>query len=81
VVSPGASVVIGLISGVLAVLSVEFIDKVLKVDDPVGAVSVHMANGVFGTLTVGIGDGKIFILPLEDCVRIRTGDTGSDAIG
>jgi Amt family ammonium transporter len=38
VVSPGASVAIGLIAGVLVVLSVEFIDKVLKVDDPVGAV-------------------------------------------
>jgi Amt family ammonium transporter len=36
------------------VLSVEFIDKVLKVDDPVGAVSVHCCCGVFGTLAVGI---------------------------
>jgi Amt family ammonium transporter len=54
VVSPGASIVIGLISGVLVVLSVEFIDKVLHVDDPVGAVSVHMVNGIFGTLAVGI---------------------------
>ena len=54
VVSPGASIVIGLISGVLVVLSVEFIDKVLHIDDPVGAVSVHMVNGIFGTLAVGI---------------------------
>jgi len=54
VVSPGAAVVIGLIAGALVVLSVEFIDKVLKIDDPVGAVSVHMVNGVFGTLAVGI---------------------------
>jgi Amt family ammonium transporter len=54
VVSPGAAVVIGLISGVLVVLAVEFIDKGLKVDDPVGAVSVHLVNGVFGTLAVGI---------------------------
>lgn len=28
-----------------------------------------------------VGDGKIFVLPLEDCVRIRTGETGADAIG
>ncbi len=54
VVSPGAGVAIGLIAGALVVGSVEFIDKVLKIDDPVGAVSVHMVNGVFGTLAVGI---------------------------
>jgi nitrogen regulatory protein P-II 1 len=39
---------------------------------------VHAARtGETGT----IGDGKIFVLPLEDCVRIRTGERGSDAIG
>jgi Amt family ammonium transporter len=54
VVSPGASIVIGLIAGVLVVLSVEFIDKALKVDDPVGAVSVHCVCGIFGTIAVGI---------------------------
>jgi Amt family ammonium transporter len=54
VVSPGASVIIGLIAGVLVVCAVEFIDKVLKVDDPVGASSVHLVCGIFGTLAVGI---------------------------
>jgi Amt family ammonium transporter len=54
VVSPGAAVVIGLIGGVLVVLAVEFIDKVLKIDDPVGASSVHLVCGIFGTLAVGI---------------------------
>ncbi|MDR3139264.1 MAG: ammonium transporter [Treponema sp.] len=54
VVSPGAAIIIGAIAGVLVVLSVEFIDKKLMVDDPVGAVSVHLANGIFGTLAVGI---------------------------
>jgi nitrogen regulatory protein P-II 2 len=34
-----------------------------------------------GARTGKIGDGKIFILPLEQCIRIRTGDTGNDAIG
>jgi Amt family ammonium transporter len=60
VVSPGASIVIGLLAGVLVVLSVEFIDKVLKVDDPVGAVSVHCVCGIFGTIAVGIwGQGEV----------------------
>jgi Amt family ammonium transporter len=54
VVSPGAAVAIGLIAGVLVVLSVEFIDKVLKIDDPVGASSVHLVCGIFGTLAVGV---------------------------
>jgi Amt family ammonium transporter len=54
VVSPGASIIIGLIAGVIVVVSVEFIDKVLKIDDPVGAVSVHCTCGVFGTIAVGI---------------------------
>ncbi len=53
-VSPVSAVFIGLFAGVLVVLSVLFIDKVLKVDDPVGAVSVHAVCGVFGTLAVGL---------------------------
>jgi Amt family ammonium transporter len=54
VVSPGAAIIIGLVAGVLVVLSVEFIDKGLKVDDPVGAVSVHLTCGIWGTVAVGI---------------------------
>jgi Amt family ammonium transporter len=58
-VNPIASVVIGLISGVIVCVSVEFIDKVLKIDDPVGAISVHGANGLFGVIAVGLfADGK-----------------------
>ncbi|QQO07431.1 P-II family nitrogen regulator [Breznakiella homolactica] len=34
-----------------------------------------------GARTGEIGDGKIFILPIEDCIRIRTGETGSSAVG
>jgi Amt family ammonium transporter len=52
-VSVGSSAIIGLVAGVLVVLSVFFFDK-LKIDDPVGALSVHLANGVFGTLAVGL---------------------------
>jgi Amt family ammonium transporter len=53
VVSVGASAIIGAIAGSLAVFSVIFWDK-LKLDDPVGALSVHLVGGVFGTLCVGL---------------------------
>jgi Amt family ammonium transporter len=53
-VTPQAALVIGAIAGVLVVFSVDFIERVLKVDDPVGAVSVHGVCGLFGTLCVGL---------------------------
>ncbi len=53
-VSPMAAIAIGAVGGVLVVLSVLFIDHVLKVDDPVGAVSVHGVCGVWGTLSAGL---------------------------
>ena len=54
VISPGLSIIVGLTSGLLVVASVEFIDKVLHIDDPVGAVSVHGVVGAWGTLMVGV---------------------------
>lgn len=53
VISINGSIIIGLVAGVLAVCAVMFFDK-LKLDDPVGALSVHLVNGVWGTLAVGI---------------------------
>ena len=53
-VSPFGAFFIGFVAGILVVLSVEFFDKVAKIDDPVGAVSVHFANGVWGTIAVGL---------------------------
>ncbi len=53
-VTPMGALVIGLIAGALVVLSVLFIDEVLKVDDPVGAVSVHGVCGAFGTIACGL---------------------------
>jgi Amt family ammonium transporter len=52
-VTVGASLIIGLIAGVLVVLAVIGFDKI-RVDDPVGATSVHLVNGVFGTLCIGL---------------------------
>ncbi|MFD2585871.1 ammonium transporter [Croceitalea marina] len=51
--SPNEAVIIGLIAGVIIVLGVALIDK-LKLDDPVGAVAVHLICGIWGTLAVGI---------------------------
>jgi Amt family ammonium transporter len=53
-VSPVNSVIIGLIAGVLVCWSVWFFDNVAKVDDPVGAISVHGINGAWGVLAVGL---------------------------
>ena len=46
--------VIGIVSGILVVAVVEFLDLKLHIDDPVGAVAVHFANGVWGTLAAGL---------------------------
>ena len=51
--SPNESVVIGIIGGILVVLVVSLLDK-LKLDDPVGAIAVHLGCGIWGTLAVGI---------------------------
>ena len=53
-VDPIGAVIIGALAGIVLVFSVEFIDQVLKVDDPVGAISVHGVCGALGTLLVGV---------------------------
>jgi Amt family ammonium transporter len=53
-VSPLGALMIGFICGIVVVFSIEFIDKKLKIDDPVGAVSVHGVCGALGTILVGV---------------------------
>ncbi|WP_079707819.1 ammonium transporter [Paraliobacillus ryukyuensis] len=53
-ISLGGSIIVGLVSGVLLVESVTFFDSKLKIDDPVGAISVHGVCGIWGTLAVGL---------------------------
>jgi len=53
-VMPTSAVILGFIAGIIVVLSVVFIEKVFKVDDPVGAVSVHGVCGAWGTLAAGL---------------------------
>ncbi len=58
-VDPWAAALIGSIAGVLVIHSIWFVERTLKIDDPVGAISVHGVNGLFGVLCVGIfANGK-----------------------
>jgi Amt family ammonium transporter len=52
-VGVGSAAIIGFVAGILVVLAVVMFDR-LKIDDPVGALSVHLVNGIFGTLAVGL---------------------------
>src|SRR5204863_6578428 len=49
-----SAVIIGLIAGILVVEAVFFIERVLKIDDPVGAVAVHCVNGMWGVIALGL---------------------------
>lgn len=58
VVSEWEAIIIGIIAGIVVVFSVEIIDQKVKVDDPVGAISVHSVCGALGTILTGVfGDG------------------------
>jgi Amt family ammonium transporter len=52
-VSPVGALIIGLTAGIIVIFSITFLDKTLKIDDPVGAISVHGTCGAWGTLMVG----------------------------
>ena len=54
VVSPISAIIIGFIAGIIVIVFVELFDKKFKIDDPVGAISVHGICGIFGTLAVGL---------------------------
>jgi Amt family ammonium transporter len=53
-VDPIGAMATGIIAGLILPFAVEFFDKILKIDDPVGAISVHGVSGAFGTLAVGL---------------------------
>ncbi len=59
-VSTPAALLIGAIGGVLVVASVVFFERVVRIDDPVGATSVHLTNGVWGTLAVGLFSNPVY---------------------
>jgi Amt family ammonium transporter len=70
VVSVGSSIIIGLIAGIIVVFAITFFDK-SKIDDPVGAISVHGVCGIWGTLAVAIfADGFDFMVQLKGAVLV-----------
>ena len=62
----GSAVIIGLIAGILVYFSCIIIDTKLKIDDPVGAISVHGVCGAWGTLAVGLFGSRAVDLPYWD---------------
>ena len=70
IISPMAAVIMGGIAGILVVFSARFFDK-LKIDDPVGAISVHLVCGIWGTLAVGIFSEKASVAQfISQCIGI-----------
>lgn len=68
--TPGAAILVGLIAGILVFFSIIFFDKI-KIDDPVGAISVHGVCGIFGTLAVAIfGSAAPFMTQLIGTLSI-----------
>ncbi len=78
IVNPWAAAVIGILAGFAVIFGVEFVDKKLKIDDPVGAVGVHCINGAFGTLLTGI---FVSNEALEAMGMTRLGFFGVEALG
>lgn len=72
--------IIGLVAGILVVVVIEFLDLKLHIDDPVGAIGVHFANGMWGTIAVGLfdyknglfytGDGRLLLIQLIGMVSV-----------
>lgn len=93
-VAPWAAAVIGVIAGVLVIESVFFVERRLKLDDPVGAISVHGVNGIFGVLAVGIFangsygtgwggavDDEGNGIPVEGLIKGEFGQFGAQLLG
>lgn len=81
-VSPAGAVIIGAVAGLLVVWAIIFVERVLKIDDPVGAISVHGVCGAFGVLSVGLfadgsygaGWGGVHKLFKDGAIQVITND-------
>ena len=67
--SPEYSAIVGIIGGILIVFAVPFFDK-LKIDDPVGALSVHLVCGIWGTIAVGFTSASTILAQLKGVLLI-----------
>jgi ammonium transporter, Amt family len=74
-VSPAGSVALGAVAGVLAILATDALEF-LRIDDPIGAVPVHMANGIWGTLSLGLFATGEYGLPTPMGVDVSTTVSG-----
>ena len=81
----GGAVLAGLLGGILVVFSIEFIEKKLKIDDAIGAASVHGVAGVWGTLVIGLwgvdGDTGIGLFNGGGASQLGTQAIGALAYG
>ena len=77
-IDPIPAIIVGFVAGVVVVPAVLFIDRVIKVDDPVGAVSVHAVSGLWGVLAAGIFVQDSYLVDNE---VTRGGLIGTQALG
>ncbi len=88
-VAPWAAAVIGTIGAVLAIEVVFLVERKFKIDDPVGAIAVHGANGIFGVLAVGIFSNGSYgagwngssVTGVEGIIKGDWGQLGAQALG
>ncbi|MBK9179982.1 MAG: ammonium transporter [Acidimicrobiales bacterium] len=88
-VAPWAAAVIGTIAGVLVIESIFIVERKFKIDDPVGAISVHGVNGLFGVLAVGIFANGSYgaawngsdVAGVEGIIKGEWGQLGAQALG
>ena len=88
-IAPWAAAVIGIIAGILVIESVFFIERKLKLDDPVGAISVHGVCGIFGVLAVGIFSNGSYgagwngspVAGVEGIIKGDWGQLGAQGVG
>ena len=88
-IAPWAAAVIGIIGAILAIEAVFIVERKFKIDDPVGAIAVHMVNGIFGVLAVGIfangsygaGWNGSSSKGIEGIIKGNWGQLGAQALG